>query len=735
MKKGIAISVCAAALILLIGMERTTDRGFKNESQIEDELRSQEEKRRTDEKRLADERKREDDLRQEQREAEARLEQASANFGPDSKQYTLISRRMAERDGEIADAINNQKAAQKDIVSTEQEIAALTQQLKSLRESPDYKKDQLANSFNSEIQNEIRGQSSDAIKNIIDNKINSIAARSSYAEQKVLLNALIEVARTYNDNEVIDKAQRRIKEIDAFKPQNLATNALERELKLDQKIPMDQIAALDSKTVDLIIAFEQTYQLGNKKEVNRVIQSMQEVKTAVDRYKLKQGTMESLFAIDLAIKASAKMPEIEVFGEISEITEDIARNPAVRAVVQDLTEKGNAIVAAVAQKAIDDVPSIRALAKKSGANLIEYADTIEEIAKVMRAGGGGLDLMVNNLGKVDSLLSAAETVVRLVPVQSARDIGAKVTQLKELLIKKKPLLTTGLKTGKDWTAALSEYGFQLADLVRGFGESLANLRTTDDLDKIAKAQTLIDIEKAKLSAIPSPEKKSRFAQLFTPVTDFFKSISESVRNLFKAKQPTLQVANENYEQSQRNYLTVLGFTQQEISGNPSAAQIQKRLSAALGDPTKQKSVADAQSKLVSATNDLVAIYSDITNQLKGALVNIDYVVTGWDALETNQKLTFAEYVPTIITAHDQRVAYLDAALQGVAILQNDLKALKGTGMDEIATTFADKVASLVSGEMVSTIAEYAQIIRAMDKSLAYQKQELQAAIGQGGGPE
>ncbi|MBI2774933.1 hypothetical protein HYX58_02915 [Candidatus Dependentiae bacterium] len=732
MKKGIAITVCASALILLIGMERNTDRGFKNESQIQDELKSQEEKRRTDEKRLADERKREDDLRQEQRDAEVRLEQAATKYGLDSKQYASISNRMGQREGEITDAINNQKSIQSDIVSAEQEIAALTQQLKSLRESPDYKKDQLANSFRSEIQNDIRNQSPDAVKSIIESKIDSIAARPSYTEQKVLLNALIEMARTYNDNEVIDKAQRRIKEIDAFKPQNLATNALERELKLDQKIPMDQIAALDNKTVDLIIAFEQTYQLGNQKELNRVIQSMQEVKTAVDRYKLKQGTMESLFAIDLALKASAKLPEIEVFGEISEITEDIAQIPAVRAAVQDLTEKGNAIVAAVAQKAIDGVPSIRVLAKKSGSNLVEYANTIEDIAKVMKAGGGGLDLMVNNLGKVDGLLSAAETVVRLVPVQSARDIGQKVTKIKELLIKKKPLLTTGLKTGKDWSAALAEYGFQLADLVRGFGESLTNLRTTDDLDKIAKAQTLIDIEKAKLSAIPA---KSRFAQLFTPVTDFFKSISESVRNLFKAKQPTLQAANENYDQSQTNYLTVLGFTRQEIAGNPSADEIKKRLSAALVDATKQKAVADAQNQLVKATNDLVAIYSDITKQLKGTLVNIDYLVTGWDALETNQELTFAEYVPTIITAHDQRVAYLDAALQGVNVLQNDLKALKGTGMDEIATTFADKVASLVSGEMVSTIAEYAQIIRAMDKSLAYQKQELEAAIGQGGGPE
>jgi hypothetical protein len=752
------------ALVLLIGMERRFEVRAKreptqNEGQLENELKMQEARRETARREEDEAKKREDDLKKEQRDAEQRLEQAATNYGIDSKQYQLISRRMTQREGEIAFEVKKQQDAQKTIIDAEKQITNLTNELSSLRESPSYKEQKLASAFRSELEKSIQGQSPDAINDILSSEMQSITKRSSYAEQKALLMELRDIGQRNGNKNLVDQIDQRIKEIDAFRPQNFAINTVERELKLDQKILSDQVTAIDAKTMELTVAYKDAYESGNQTEIDKILSTMKEVKEAIDRYKLRSRTLESSGVINLTLQTAAqplpKLPpesaslenkmenaiknpqEINIFGELSEITQDLAEMPQGReikqkisdftnSVAQTLSEKGGAIASIAVQKVIDDYPALRSWSKAKGLTLIEYAKDVEDISKVIQKGGFATDLLVSNMSTINSTFDKIGSIVRLVPGKNARDIGNTIEDIKKQLAKRKPLL----EKGQAWGPWIAERGFELANLVRGFGESLANLRTTDDLNKIAKAQLLIDAERAQLTQV----KKSRFEQFFTPMTDFFKRIGESIKNFFRAQQPTLEVVFSNYSDARKNYLTVLGFTNDEIAGKILPTEIQKRLSDALQDPSRQDAIRDAQTKLVNATDDLVNVYRKITDQLKGTLASIDYLVSGWDAIEVNKQITFAEFVPTIIEAYNQRIAYLDAARQGVNILRDQLKDLKGTSLDDLAVTFADKVASLVSSEVVSTIGEYAQIIQAMDKSLAYQKQELEAAIGQGGGP-
>lgn len=265
-----------------------------------------------------------------------------------------------------------------------------------------------------------------------------------------------------------------------------------------------------------------------------------------------------------------------------------------------------------------------------------------------------------------------------------------------------------------------------------FGKSLAE-RATEERIKLKGPEAKEQLEKAKKvieqerTDYLTPEKRSRFADAFKPVTEFFTSVKSWIKD--QVATIKFKVAENNYNAARTEYLEKLFPDAGELdalnklSENERNQKIKTRLGEMRKYPQIRAELEEYDQKLAKATYEFAQAYKTYAEKLSGAFTNMEFMVKAWDSVyyDPKAKLDLVGTINSVADLRNQRLTYLQAMKEGIGSIKKDLNDVtQDTGAQGLTDAFSQRIEKMLNGEMIKTIQDSQNMIKAIDDALKHQ---------------
>jgi hypothetical protein len=698
-----------------------------------------------DAQRMKDEARKEIEKNKEQRDDIEKLRYQEARY---ELKTALIgeARSKAKEDPTFEDKAKNIiETQEKERQAIEDQITKLTEQLKKTYEKPFQPEQQTAQKVQ-----DFKDNMTDDFKNVTERdfpvsqfiddhfyfaKTIREQGLPDYQSQKEALKSLQDFLAKNATKEVFAKLSEeekntyqqtekdialRIQEINNFinnPPQKIAGNDVATKLNLASKIPSDQIADVRAEITNVL----RDEKLSQEEKIKNITEAMQTFEVyklaekAPDLFQFYKDTVENL-------KTKKEEPTEKPssgFNEVLSKALDIGPEK-MGDLVGIVVEKTGDVLAYTGEVASDFI------IKKIKENPEYMAPVYEKVAEAGKGLSETAEKYGKKLAKVPDLVgpayyaadamniapSFAEPAVKYVAGETGLKIIKGLSYLPGWI--RKPLLEkvvspVAVKLAEG-AKSLGELGKEIA---KGVNEGRINIEDTDAKMKLARAREFIEKERTNYL---TPEKRSRFAEVFKPVSDFF----SSVKNWIKDQITTIKFRNavDNYNTARSEYLTTLGLDENAIS-----EQIKTKLAEVRKYPALRDELLKKDQKLAKATYELAQVYKTYADKLDGAFTNMEFMVKAWDNVyyDPKAKQDLVGLINNIADLRDQRLEYLNAMRQGINSIKKDLNdAIQGTGGQELNNLFTQRIESMLNGQMIKTIQDNQEVINAIDNALKQQ---------------
>lgn len=645
------------------------------------------------------------------------------------------------------------------MIETQGEIDAIEGQLTALRESVPV---QPIFDYKAQLEQQILGLTPDEVQIILDDELSTIK-KQIYNDQLKSLTDLSAVAQTSGDQETVEVAQKRISEIQAFQkqPQPPARNELEQRLNLQNKIVSDQIAAVSEEFITQAKVVSDAIESNNSTVLKSELVKVENLRAALQHYNLEASeegivsildstiaTLKSRIAVEVPLPAEIEnnKPMLTSLFENSKAFMDATAPLFLDNVVKLLIVPVAQGLEAVGAKAMEITPISDAV-KKAGGQLEQGSVVLQKIANEMNNAPQIVQRIEKYVDLGQSGINLVKPVIEFLPRSIAGNIADVAVPRMEKVLKLISENRTLAERAANFVAGGAQYVSSVAEYADQLGSSLKDALSTPEqakaLEQINRAQAIIDREKlniidATTKEVPQlagAQQKMTFAKFFEPLKTTIASIGQYLRTFFETTIPVLKTAQQKYDNAKTDYMKMLGFAPGEQA---TEVEIQKRLSAAMQDPTQKAAIAQANSNLTKAAADLADNYKKTLDTVNSAAANLDFLITGWGDMKINpptlkKQAQFADWVEIMFDARDTQLAYLQTAMSGVKQIQSDLQGVKGTPFEQFGNDLVTRMSQLINGDMLSTIAQYSRIADSLNEKMIQDKENLQEQIVVGPG--
>lgn len=247
-------------------------------------------------------------------------------------------------------------------------------------------------------------------------------------------------------------------------------------------------------------------------------------------------------------------------------------------------------------------------------------------------------------------------------------------------------------------------------------------------EAIAIAEALIKNESQN---IVSPRQKSYFESFKAIFTNFATTISQWIKSKFTTSIGVrYSNAVANYNTTRNAYFNYLG-----INENSSADAIK----TAITQKTQEDPVGSKQAlqDVVKNASDMVQALSEMQQAFQSVQGDYQFVINSYDAIvgtDLPAKASAADYVNAIFDLRDQKLAFLQAAAEGINLIQNDIKTLaaKNSPLETVSEQFINGLQRVVTQNVSNVIIEYQQVSKAIESSFQQQRDLLDKQTGSKG---
>lgn len=532
----------------------------------------------------------------------------------------------------------------------------------------------------------------------------------------------------------------RAQEIDAFlnnSPKKIVGNDFANKLNLSNKIPSDQVADIRGEIHKTLVdeGISKEEQLNSLSQAIQAMEGYKLAEKSPDLFEFYQDTVQDL-------KPKKEQPTQDFTTGLSDALSkgfDIAQQG-----VGFATEKMGDFAKTVKDNAGDLLGQTREkvgdfITRKMEENP-QYIDPLYE-----KAAMAGKSLYENAQAYENNLQNASGLVETALKVGEAMNIpfvgsalersitwakGPRAVQVIKVLRDSPNLaqpIAKGIASASDkiiqdgYVKTIGEFGKSLAERAT---EERIKLKGPDAKKQLERAKTVIEQERTNYL---TPEKRSRFSEVFKPVNDFFTSVKSWIKDQITTIQ--FKRAESNYTQARNDYMEKLFPDQAEreslntLSEQERAAKIKTKLAELRKYQALRPELEQYDQALAKATYELAQVYKTYGEKLSGAFTNMEFMVKAWDSVYYDPKAKF-ELVGTInnvANLRDQRLTYLQAMKEGIDSIKKDLDdATQGTGAQGLNDVFTQRMTDMLNGQMIKTVQDNQDMITAINKALTAQ---------------
>jgi hypothetical protein len=716
--------------------------------------------------------KKQEQISKEQLESvENNMKQATGKWGAESWQFQSLSKKYDEINKLFSSNVQSRESLERELKNTQNEIDQINKSLSNLIERGTVAQRQQM-SYKIELQKQLVGKTPDEINSFLQDELGVIEGKIFYEDQKDDLGVFLSEARKSGLDELVNQAQERIEQIEEFQknPPPAPANELEKKLGLHYKIEIDRYKAIAGALFEYIADLDPFFEREDELDIaalGKLVTDLDMLKGALARYSfgksiedkeylnsliedlkirsttiLRQANAEYKKTLEpsrrlLAVALDLKSPTMEETAEFVQQGADT--------VWQGLKSLGNWVL-----QTTDFYATVKRMAKNEKARaekMREWGSRAEKAPEIAQAGVKFIDATEKGVRKARSWIQffGADFVKTIVP-----NAYAKFEKFEKGIIPVAQEKAPVVKSVVDVVAGKVAAPFLLraADLTEWFGKTLEQIgrQSPEDRQKqtkakiaIEKARDLIEMERNRtprevgekyVAQVPgAAEPKTTYAALFQTVKAFFKGLAQDLIAFFKRKEPELIEIQNRYEKNRVAYLSALGFTQEAIQDGIAAQEIQDKLASIAFDKRELARITPYHDAFVKSMRDLANVAQEITDRMVATKANVDFLINAWDEVQVNQAPTradlekapeyaIASMTDAIIQARDMRYAYLDAARNGVALLQEELKEMVPYQTGVIAQQMGQELATMLTGALADAMVDSITVSRAMDKQLA-----------------
>ncbi len=542
-----------------------------------------------------------------------------------------------------------------------------------------------------------------------------------------------------------DDVVRHAQEVDAFlkNPKQTNQTALEKDLKLAEKIPSDQIKAI----MDRIELFGYT----NARELTaKDIATLKDIRDAMDHFKLQKEYSDEYGFIDDLIKDATKsvisLPEgltkedvasTSILGEIGEKITSGVQN------IKDFFVKDGAIIVKNAAEIV--VYPAKKIAEgfsyiiRETGKFLQKTFTAPEFVNKMADAPEMLDDVLTSIANLDTAGGGVvKGVLRadigiqqvLLTVVGQQDVADALGEFAKISYKEhvNDPMVQKIKRYVDKVGTVGKTLKSIMEFPKYIGEKLEqSVRTkkeTASLREIDETQRLIEEERANITLAKGEANKEipGIKQLGDLLFKLSNYVSDRVYNTNKS----IETAQQDYEQARKDYFVALGV---DYSANLTPQQIAGRIEQM--KLSRNDNFIQATNKLADAVDQLAFAYEVLVNKLTSVETNLKFVVDAWDMIiisPDGQNTELPVIIKSIFTLRDLKLAYLEATRNGVLQMQSDVAKFKDSPSGLLADDAVTRYRRVVDDKIFETIQEYANAMNQIDRAIAGQKEFIESKL-------
>lgn len=548
-----------------------------------------------------------------------------------------------------------------------------------------------------------------------------------YKIQLQALKRLNDIAKNLRDKEIDtfqkDVMQKRIDELENFNTykQLPAVNDFEKKLALDKKIPSDRIAAVVQEVSDLSSHVNQeAITLGALKDL---LKQFDQASASIKYYGLDKLNASLQELIDLnrgQLKAKILVLERPKPQDIK--LEDLAEG----GVLDDLSNTQGVFAQDIEtvkpEQQRSFFASVSDLMPYSGEEIISgLTSAVQKSARAVHSTLGKMADVGSKIEKVPQVTATAGKTVQTIQDSKMLAVAGAVPGVRGYADKATNVLSkVSGALENPWTQAIVGGVAYAGRLVRTAAEQLQNVAVAIDeatIPELTKVTELIAQEEARIASQikpeVTPEQKTVWQRIIDSITNFFKSIKETI---FPSKTP-LVAARDKYDATRESFFKFL-----DLPPDASDKQIKNALEA---EATKYKDpelLARYAKPYMQASKDLATVIAAEAEKLQGVYENFEFLVKAWGESTPEKKESLIDAVKDLFKLRDAKITLLRELKNSVQKLNEDAKTFAGPQKD-LAQDLIDKMSILVNGSLIDEIT-------AFDKGLKMVQDSLKARIDQ-----
>lgn len=545
---------------------------------------------------------------------------------------------------------------------------------------------------------------------------------------------------------------RRAQEVDAFlkNPKQTNQTALEKELKLAEKIPSDQIKSI----MDRIELFGYT----NARELTtKDIATLKDILNAMDHFKLQKEYPDEYGFIDDLIKDAQKpittLPEglakgdvapTSILGEIGEkITGQAKDEKTWSQSVKDFFVKDGAIIIKnVAEIVVYPAKKIAEgfsyVIRETG-KFLQRTFTAPELVNKMADAPEMLDGVLTCIANFDTAgggvvkevlragIGIQQVLLTVVGYQDVADALGEFVKVSYTEHVNDPMVQK-VKKYVDRVGTVGKTLKSIIEFPKYIGEKLEqSVRTKKEttlLREIDQTQQLIEEERANIKLAKREANKEipgvkELGDLLFKVTNY---VSDLVYNTNKS----IETAQKNYEQARKDYFSALGV---DYSANLTPQQIVGRIEQM--KLSRNDNFIQATNTLADAVDQLAFAYDVLVTKFTSVEANLKFVVDAWDVIiisPDGQNADLPVIMKGIFTLRDLKLAYLEAMKNGVLQMQSDVIKFRDSPTGLLADDAVTRYRRIVDDKIFETIQEYANAVNQINRAIAGQKEFIESKL-------
>ncbi len=562
-----------------------------------------------------------------------------------------------------------------------------------------------------------------------------------------------------------DAIAKRITQIEAVKRQKVPVppaGSLAEKLQLNEKIPADQIVAIENEFVSIqsqiMDVFKEQRQFANGdnifaweepelKKLQEIVNSMRGL--LIDASKLYDldeeyqarfiAMNDPITALQVQVNEALDQPSIAetVYNDVSSFLstifsgktglEEEEPSKSMAETIGQTLDSLNKVVDTMLRREGELMKIISGGAKVVGDYLEQAPEVIESTQKFLA------DLEQNTnahrLGKAN--LWIIEQAGTIEDRQAVANLV--VSAFKELqnfahsdVVKK---IAEGIQSAGQVFNGFAEAAKEVGNKI---DQAAQDVTPPDEalerkLEAIKTAQALIDKEKEALPVVSETDVQT-YSSFFK---DFFQKMLSWLRTKFTTPKTGLNdryvAAMNNYTTQRDLYLRYLGVTDESTSEEIRAAMEKKFREDKNGS---KKAAGD----VFTSARDMMAVLQEAQKTLQAVQGNIHFVVEAWDSLDpaaTDEKASAAQIIIDLFAARDRKLDYLEAARREMAFLESGLRAMIPKNIKNISVVSDDFITIsmaanklYLSEQQIKTIQDYQALIKELDDALNKKQQEL-----------